>query len=88
VVVETHSSIFLLTMQSLVAEEKLPSDVVSLHWFSRDDDGLTIVTSASLDSSGSFGQWPEDFGAVNLEIESRYLDAFESKLGVDSSGCK
>lgn len=87
VVVETHSSILLLTLQSIVAEGILPSDAVKLHWFSRDDDGMTLITSASLDDSGGFGAWPEDFGTVNLESESRFLDAYEAKREVHSSEC-
>ena len=44
VVVETHSSLLLLGVQTLVAEGTLPPDQVALHWFKRDDDGATTVT--------------------------------------------
>ena len=74
VVVETHSSLLLLGVQTLVAEGKLPPDHVALHWFERDNDGATTVTSADLDEAGAFGDWPEDFGDVELKSESRYLD--------------
>ena len=80
VVVETHSSLLLLGVQTLVAEGKLPPDHVALHWFERGDDGATTVTSADLDDAGAFGDWPEDFGDVELKSESRYLDAAESVL--------
>ena len=46
VVVETHSSLLLLGVQTLVAEGRLPPDHVALHWFKREDDGATKVTSA------------------------------------------
>ena len=80
VVVETHSSLLLLGVQMLVAKGKLPPDHVALHWFERGDDGATTVTSADLDEAGAFGDWPEDFGDVELKSESRYLDAAESVL--------
>lgn len=80
VVVETHSSLLLLGVQSLVAEGALPADLVALHWFSRADDGSTEVRSADLDETGAFGDWPEDFAEVILETQSRYLDAAEARL--------
>ena len=82
-VIETHSALLLLAVQSLVAEgeEGLTPDKVRLHWFTRsEEDGATTITSADLDEDGSFGDWPEDFGDVELEIEKRYLDAVEAKM--------
>ncbi|MCC7571384.1 DUF3696 domain-containing protein, partial [Candidatus Micrarchaeota archaeon] len=64
VVVETHSSMLLLGVQSLVAEGKLSPDKVKLHWFKRrPEDGVTEVSSADLDKAGAFGDWPEDFSS-------------------------
>ena len=80
VVVETHSSLLLLGVQTLVAEGTLPPDHVALHWFERGDDGATTVTSADLDEAGAFGDWPEDFADVSLKSQSRYLDAAELVL--------
>jgi len=80
VVAETHSSVLLLGIQTLVAEGKLSQDLVKLHWFSRDKQGATKVTSADLDKAGTFGDWPEDFGDVELKAESRFLDASEKHL--------
>jgi predicted ATPase len=79
VVAETHSSLLILGVQSLVAEGKLDPQKVKLHWFQRDDKGKTTITSADLDETGAFGDWPEDFAQVDLEAESRYLDAAERK---------
>ena len=82
VVVETHSSILLLGIQSLVAKGEVlrPSDV-GLHWFERDaNTGASRVTSDGLDSSGAFDNWPEDFDAVTLEAQRTYLDAAEQRL--------
>jgi hypothetical protein len=75
VVAETHSSLLLLGIQTLVAEGELPPELVKLHWFTRGEDGVTTVRSADLDEAGAFGDWPEDFADVELEAESRYLDA-------------
>lgn len=75
VVVETHSSILLRGIQTLVAEGTLPKDIVKFHWFTRDEKGSTEIASAELDEHGAFGDWPEDFGDVELEVRSRYIDA-------------
>lgn len=81
VVAETHSSLLLLGVQTLVAEasRKLDPDMVKLHWFTRSADGSTQISSNDLDASGAFGDWPEDFGEVFLEAESRYLNAGDLK---------
>lgn len=79
VVVETHSSLLLLGVQTLVAQGKLAPDKVKLHWFKRRaGDGATEIKSADLDESGAFGDWPEDFDDVTLEAQSNYLDAAEA----------
>jgi len=83
VIVETHSALLLLGIQFLVATGNLAADDVKLHWFHRDDEGQTHVTSADLDERGAFGDWPEDFGRVSLEAEKGYLDAVQSRLWVD-----
>jgi predicted ATPase len=80
VVVETHSELFLLGVQSLVAEDKLDPKEVKLHWFTRNPDGSSKVISAELDEAGAFGDWPEDFGTTALALENRYLSAAEAKL--------
>lgn len=79
-VVETHSPLLLRGVQALVAEGKLPPEMVKLHWFKLLDDGSTQITSADLDKTGAFGDWPEDFHTVTLNSESRYLDAAEARL--------
>ena len=79
-VVETHSELLIRRVQSLIAEDKIAAEKVKLHWFSQDDNGFTKVTTAELDETGAFGDWPEDFSEISLQEESRYLDAAESKL--------
>lgn len=80
VVAETHSSLLLLGIQTLVAEGRLPPELVKLHWFERGDDGATTIRSADLDESGAFGDWPEDFDDVTLDAQGRYLDAAERRM--------
>ena len=80
VVVETHSELLLVAIQSLVAEDKLDPDLVKLHWFTRQEDGRTIVNSANLDETGAYGDWPEDFGDISMMLNHRYLSAAEAKL--------
>jgi AAA15 family ATPase/GTPase len=81
VVVETHSSLLLLGIQSLVAEGKIAPEIIKLHWFKRrPKDGITEVISADLDKAGAFGDWPEDFADVELREQSRYMDAAELRL--------
>jgi hypothetical protein len=80
VVVETHSSLLLLGIQSLVAEGKLPPSEVILHWFQRNDEGATDIRTADLDAAGRFGDWPEDFDDVSLEAQRRYLDAVDRRI--------
>lgn len=77
VVIETHSHLLLLGIQTLVAEKKLPANIVKLHWFSRNEDGSTKIDSRDLDETGAYGNWPEDFGDIELNLEHRYLNAVE-----------
>ena len=77
VVAETHSSLLLLGIQTLVAEGKLSPELVKLHWFSRNEDGITEVDSVDLDEAGTYGEWPVDFDQVDLAAEDRYLNAID-----------
>ena len=80
VVAETHSSLLLLGVQTLVAEGDLSPELVKLHWFSRRADGVTEVNSANLDEAGAYGEWPEDFDDVDLKAQSRYIKAAQSRF--------
>lgn len=73
VVAETHSHLLLRGIQEQVVSGKYEPALVALHWFARDADGATHVTSADLDRNGAFGDWPEDLSDTELEIEDRYL---------------
>jgi predicted ATPase len=80
VVAETHSTLLLVGVQALVAEGVLDSAKVKLHWFQRDKQGRTQVRGGDLDQAGAFGEWPEDFSDVELEAQSRYIDAAHAAL--------
>ncbi len=77
-IAETHSSLLIRGIQTLVAKGELDPKLVKLHWFSRSEaDGATKITSADLDENGAFGDWPMDFDEVELKSEGDYLDAVE-----------
>ena len=78
VVAETHSSLLLLGVQTLVAEGDLPPELVKLHWFTRREDGVTEVDSVDLDEAGTYGDWSLDFDDVSLNVQSRFLDAVDN----------
>ena len=77
VVVETHSSLLLLAVQTLVAGGNLSPKLVKLHWFTRGQNGTTKIDPADLDETGAYGDWPEDFDDVDLKAQSRYLNAVD-----------
>jgi predicted ATPase len=80
VIVETHSSLLLRAVQTLVARGELPPHLVKLHWFTRrGEDGSTEVHSADLDKEGAFGEWPQDFDETAITAEKEYLDAAEAR---------
>ncbi len=78
VVAETHSDLLLRGIQTEVAKGDLPRELVKLHWFERQKDGSTKISSRDLDEHGAYGDWPADFDDVALEAESDYLDAAEA----------
>jgi hypothetical protein len=82
VVAETHSTLLLTAIQTLVAKGELKQELVKLHWFQRDPKtGVTEVTSTDLDENGAFSEsdWPEDFDDVILKADGAYLDAVEGR---------
>ena len=80
VVAETHSSLLLLAVQTLVAEGDLSPELVKLHWFTRGKNGATKIDTADLDEVGAYGNWPEDFDDVDLKAQSCYIKAAQSRL--------
>jgi predicted ATPase len=71
VIAETHSSLLLRSIQTLVATGKLPPELVKFHWFTRKpENGSTVIRSADLDEQGAFGSQSEDVDEVALETKS------------------
>jgi hypothetical protein len=79
VVIETHSSLLLLALQAAIAEGRISPNRVSLNWFTRDSTGQTHVTEAQIGEDGSYGDWPEDFGSTDLELQDRYVTVVERR---------
>lgn len=79
IILETHSSIMIRKIQTLVAVGEIDHSDVSLNWFSRDDYGYTVVKNTNPDEAGAYGDWPEDFDDVSLKVESEYLTAVEKR---------
>jgi hypothetical protein len=75
VIAETHSDLLLRSVQRAVAAGEADPSLVALHWFERDKDGATKVTTAALDAAGTYGDWPVDFADVDLALERDFLDA-------------
>jgi hypothetical protein len=79
-VIETHSSLLLQGILTCVAKGAITPNNVALHWFTRDEKGITKVTTANIDAEGRFGDWPADFDDVEMKASNDYLDAVEAKL--------
>ncbi len=75
VIAETHSALLLKGFQRAIARQEADPELIKLHWCVRDPEGATRVSTANLDGAGRFGDWPEDFADVEIEVESDYLDA-------------
>lgn len=75
VIVETHSSLLLLTVQTLIAQGKIANTDVGLHWFTRNAKGATDVRYVVPDEDGAYGDWPEDFSEIELKAQDAYLTA-------------
>jgi hypothetical protein len=78
-VIETHSSLLILALQAAIAEGSIAPDRVSLNWFTRDATGQTHVAEAQIGDDGSYGDWPEDFGAIELDLQDRYMTLVERR---------
>ncbi|MHC1679200.1 MAG: AAA family ATPase [Candidatus Cryosericum sp.] len=75
IVVETHSSLFLLGLQTAVAAGVIKPGDVGLHWFSQNGSGASQISRAELDRYGRAGAWPADFDDVLLEAQGQYIEA-------------
>jgi predicted ATPase len=78
-VIETHSGLLILALQAAIAEGRITPDRVSLNWFTRDGTGQTHVAEAKIEEDGSYGDWPEDFAATDLDLQDRYMTLVEQR---------
>ena len=78
VIMETHSELLLLGVQTMVAQGQLDPAQVSLNWFSLDEQGHSLIRQADVEKDGSFGDWPVDFLDVEMSAQRQYLDAASS----------
>jgi AAA domain, putative AbiEii toxin, Type IV TA system len=74
-VIETHSSLFIIGLQVLIAERAIDPGRFALHWLTRDRDGISEVTTADIAPDGSLGEWPSDFDEVLMRAQGDYLSA-------------
>ncbi|MER5859608.1 AAA family ATPase [Streptomyces sp900105245] len=80
VIIETHSSLLIRAIQTMIARDEVDPNNVALHWFTRSfTTGETEISTAELSPDGAFGDWPEDFDDVYLGSEAAYLDAAMEK---------
>ena len=77
VVVETHSHLLLMAFQRSIAKGSLVPEHAILHWFERDDKGVTKVSSTLFTEDGSYEKTdiPVDFADVSLKLMREYLEA-------------
>ena len=78
IIMETHSELLLLGVQTMVANGRLDPKHVGLNWFSLDKQGHSVIHQAELEQDGSFGDWPVDFLDVEWSAQRQYLDAASS----------
>jgi hypothetical protein len=85
-VVETHSETMLVSIQLAIAEGRLGADQAIFHWFRRDEEGASVVTSAEADELGRLGPWPADFGDSMLDLQGRFLAEVSARAKGRSHG--
>ena len=81
VVVETHSEMLLLSIQTIVANKGLAPNKVALYWFKRGKNGTTNVMPGIMDKIGAYGDWPVDFADVTYDANREYLNATGFHIG-------
>jgi predicted ATPase len=76
VIVETHSDLLLLGIQTWALKLDLSRNDIAFYWFKRDEFGCTNITKSILNDDGSFSEeWPQDFSDVYLNAQSNFFTA-------------
>lgn len=81
VIAETHSSLLILALQTLIAKGAIDPEKISMNWFTRDSTGQTHVAEATIGPDGSYGDWPVDFDSIELRLHDEYLTLVEARHG-------
>ena len=81
VIAETHSSLLILALQTLIARGDIDPEKISMNWFTRDAAGQTHVAEAKIGLDGSYGDWPVDFDSIELRLHDEYLTLVEARHG-------
>jgi hypothetical protein len=80
IIVETHSSIFIRRLQTLIAIDSIPNEAVGLNWFMRNSStGSSSIVSTIPEIDGSTGDWPSDFDDVMYELDREYLNSIDDE---------
>jgi len=75
-VFETHSDLFLITIQEQVARGRIRHEDVILHWALRSEERTTKLFSSMLDTQGNWcANFPVDFEDIRTDSISGYLKA-------------
>jgi len=59
-IIETHSENFILRIRRLVAEGKIPKEMINIYWINYDiEQGASSLEKITLDDNGEVSFWPE-----------------------------
>ncbi len=75
VIIETHSHLLLMAFQRAIVKNILPTDKAILHWFTRDEHGITHIEWTTFKDDGSFENTdiPVDFADISIRLMYEYL---------------
>jgi len=71
VVVETHSDHVMDGIRLAIMESLISSDLVTFHYLSKDNDGLTQIITPKIDSNAKVDAWPDGFFDQTLKNRAK-----------------
>lgn len=77
VIVETHSHLMLMAFQKAIAKKIIPAADVVLHWFIRDEKGITKISTTYFNEDGTFKnpEIPVDFADISMNLIKEFIEA-------------
>ena len=77
VIVETHSHLMLMAFQKAIAKKIIPAADVVLHWFIRDEKGVTKISTTYFNEDGTFKnpEIPVDFADISMNLIKEFIEA-------------